>query len=253
METLQLRKEAQYSILSFDRGKSNPMNLQMFEEMIAVLKQLKEDDSTLGLIITGKENFFSAGLDLPEIMTYDVEKTRLFWKTFMDVIIELVAFPKPLISAITGHSPAGGCIVAIACDYRIMAGGNYKIGLNEIPVGIVVPKHIFELYSFWLGRHRAYQFLMEGRLMNPQQASDAGLIDVVVPSEQVLDTAERKMQQYLKYDQNTWKKTKANLRRDIIDTVTNYDTDLLDNVIEHWFSPNTQQILNGFVEMLQKK
>lgn len=253
METLQLRKEAQYSILTFDRGKSNPMNLQMFEELIDILKELKEDESTLGVIITGKENFFSAGLDLPEIMTYDRDKTRYFWKAFMDVIAELVAFPKPLISAITGHSPAGGCIVAIACDYRIMAGGNYKIGLNEIPVGIVVPQHIFELYAFWLGRHRAYQFLMEGRLMNPQQASDAGLIDVVVPAEQVLESAERKMQQYLKFDQTTWKKSKANLRKDIIYAVTHYDENLLDEVIEHWFSPNTQNILNGFVAMLQKK
>lgn len=253
METLQLKNEAHYSILSFDRGKSNPMNLQMFEELIAVLKELKADEKSQGLIITGKENFFSAGLDLPEIMTYDREKTRLFWKTFMDLIVELVAFPKPLISAITGHSPAGGCIVAIACDYRIMAGGNYKIGLNEIPVGIVVPQHIFELYAFWLGSHRAYQFLMEGRLMNPQQASDAGLIDVVVPAEQVLEVAERKMQQYLKFDQTTWRKTKANLRKDLIETVTHYDENLLDQVIEHWFSPSTQQILNGFVAMLQKK
>lgn len=253
METLQLRKEEEYSILSFDRGKSNPMNLQMFEEMIAVLKELKSDSSVKGVIITGKENFFSSGLDLPEIMSYDKVKTRLFWESFMDMIIELVSFPKPLISAITGHAPAGGCIVAVACDYRIMAGGNYKIGLNEIPVGITVPRHIFELYAFWVGRHRAYQFLMEGRLMNPQQASDAGLIDMVVPAEQVLETAERKMAQYLKFDQNTWSKTKLNLRRDLIATVTNYEDDLLDKVIEHWFDEHTQKILNGFVAMLQKK
>lgn len=253
METLQLRKEAEYSILSFDRGKSNPMNLQMFEEMVAVLKELKEDDTVKGLIITGKENFFSSGLDLPEIMGYDKEKTRLFWQTFMDMIAALVSFPKPLISAITGHAPAGGCIVAVACDYRIMAGGNFKIGLNEVPVGIVVPRHIFELYAFWVGRHRAYQFLMEGRLMNPQQASDAGLVDVVVPAEQVLETAERKMTQYLKFDQNTWSKTKLNLRRDLIATVSEYESDLIDKVIEHWFEPHTQGILNGFVAMLQKK
>lgn len=253
METLQLRKEEGYSILSFDRGKSNPMNLQMFEEMIAVFRELKEDSSVKGVIIAGKENFFSSGLDLPEIMTYDKAKTRKFWEAFMDMIIELVSFPKPLVSAITGHAPAGGCIVAVACDYRIMAGGNFKIGLNEIPVGIVVPRHIFELYAFWVGRHRAYQFLMEGRLMNPQQASDAGLIDVVVPAEQVLEAAERKMAQYLKFDQKTWSTTKLNLRRDLIDTVTNYDEDLLDKVIEHWFDPHTQAILNGFVAMLQKK
>lgn len=253
METLTLNQKENYSILTFDRGRSNPMNLQMFEEMIEVLKSLKNDNSSQALIIAGKENFFSSGLDLPEIMTYDREKTRQFWKTFMDLIIELVAYPKPLVAAITGHSPAGGCIVAIACDYRIMGAGNFKIGLNEIPVGIVVPRHIFELYAFWLGKHRAYQYLMEGKLMNPQQASDAGLIDVVVPSEQVLETAERKISHYLKYDQKTWSASKMNLKTDIINTVTNYDETLLDKVVDHWFHPNTQSILNGFVAMLQKK
>ena len=253
METLKLAQKENYSILTFDRGKSNPMNLQMFEEMIDVLKSLKNDERSKGLIITGKENFYSSGLDLPEIMTYDKAKTKLFWKTFMDLVIELVSYPKPLVAAITGHAPAGGCIVAIACDYRIMGGGNYKIGLNEVPVGIVVPRHIFELYAFWLGKHRAYQFLMEGKLMNPQQASDAGLVDVVVPVDQVLETAERKIAHYLKFDQKTWSASKLNLRTDLINTVTNYNEDLLEKVVEHWFHPHTQTILNGFVAMLQKK
>lgn len=253
METLQLTNRGEYSILSFDRGRSNPMNYQMFEEMIQIIQRLAKDDNVKGVIIAGKPNFFSSGLDLPEIITYDKVKTKAFWKVFMDLIIELVAFPKPLVSAITGHSPAGGCVVALACDYRIMAGGDFKIGLNEVPVGITVPKHIFELYAFWIGKHRAYQFLMEGRLMSPHQASDAGLIDVVVPSDQVLETAERKIMHYLSYDQKTWKTTKKNLRKDLIKTVTEYESDMLDNVTEHWFHPNTQGILQGFVAKLQKK
>ncbi|MCZ2394087.1 MAG: enoyl-CoA hydratase/isomerase family protein [Chitinophagales bacterium] len=253
MKTLAITQKESYSIVTLDRGKSNPMNLEMFEEILSLFQTLKEDNSVQGVIINGKENFFSSGLDLPEIMTYDRKTTRLFWQKFMEVIAELTAFPKPLISAITGHAPAGGCIVALCCDYRIMAGGEYKIGLNEVPVGIVVPRHIFELYSFWIGRHRAYQFLMEGRLMKPQQASDAGLIDIVVPTEQVLEAAERKMTQYLKFDQNTWSQTKLNLKRDIIKEVSEYDDNLLDEIVEHWFQPHVQGILNGFVAMLKKK
>jgi len=253
METLRITAREGYSILQFDRGKSNPMNLTMFEELRQAINELREDAAVKGVIITGKEHFFSAGLDLPEIMTYDRDKTRAFWQSFMDLVAGLVAFPKPLISAVTGHSPAGGCIVAIACDYRIMAGGNYKIGLNEIPVGLVVPKHIFDLYAFWLGKHRAYQFLMEGRLMNPQEASDAGLIDVVVPADQVLESAERKLAQYLKFDSNTWSATKLNLRKELIDSVSNVDEALMDKIIDHWYQPGTQAILNGFVEMLKKK
>lgn len=253
METLQLEKRNDYGLLTIDRGRSNPMNLTMIQEIIEVLKTLKHDDSVKGLIIAGKENFYSAGLDLPEIMTYDREKTRALWKGFMDMIVELVAFPKPLIAAITGHAPAGGCIIAISCDYRIMAGGEYKIGLNEVPVGIVVPEHIFELYAFWIGRHRAYQFLLEGRLMKPQQASDVGMVDVIVPEGQVLEAAERKMKQYLKFDQETWSKSKMNLKKGLIESVSDYDDELIDRVVEHWYQDKTQEILNGFVALLKKK
>ncbi|MCO5247972.1 MAG: enoyl-CoA hydratase/isomerase family protein [Chitinophagales bacterium] len=253
METLQVENRNGYNIIRLDRGKANAMNLQMIEELIAEIEREKSDSSVKGTIITGKENFFSAGLDLPEIMTYDQEKTKYFWKRFLDMMGVLVDFPKPLISSITGHSPAGGCIIAICCDYRIMAGGNYKIGLNEIPVGIIVPKQVYELYSFWLGKHRAYQFLMEGRLMSPQQASDTGLVDIIMPAEQVLDAAERKMRQYLSFDQATWSKSKLSLRREIIEHTVHYDQTLPDKMIEHWYLPKTQQILYGFLEMLKKK
>jgi len=134
-----------------------------------------------------------------------------------------------------------------------MAGGEYKIGLNEVPVGIVVPEHIFELYAFWIGRHRAYQFLLEGRLMKPQQASDVGMVDVIVPEGQVLEAAERKMKQYLKFDQETWSKSKMNLKKGLIESVSDYDDELIDRVVEHWYQDKTQEILNGFVALLKKK
>ncbi len=253
METLTLEKKKDYVVMTLDRGKSNPMNFQMLTEIIQTLKDLKHDSVVKGLIITGKENFYSAGLDLPEIITYDREKTRDFWRGFMELISELVSFPKPLVASITGHAPAGGCIVAISCDYRVMAEGNYKIGLNEVPVGIIVPRHVYDLYAFWLGSHNAYQFLLEGKLMNPQKALEAGLVDEVVPAEMTLEAAEKKLAQYLSYNQETWRASKYNMRRNLIEKVSAYDEAMIDRVIEHWFSPKTQQILNGFVAMLKKK
>ncbi|MBK7640026.1 MAG: enoyl-CoA hydratase/isomerase family protein [Bacteroidetes bacterium] len=75
----------------------------------------------------------------------------MFGRDFSKFLITISKFPKPLVAAITGHSPAGGCIIGICCDYRVMAKGNYKIGLNEIPVGIIVPKGIMALYSRCIG------------------------------------------------------------------------------------------------------
>ena len=68
------------------------------------------------------------------------------------------------------------CVLAICCDYRIMAEGNFMIGLNEIPVGLIVPESIFHLYSFWIGKANAYRLLLEGRLLSPQEALKVGLV-----------------------------------------------------------------------------
>jgi len=253
METIQLISKDNYSIIQLDRGKSNPINAQMVAELRTVVADLAVDGNIKGAILTGKEHFFSAGLDLPELITYSKVEFETFWKDFMYLLRDLLAFPKPLIAAITGHSPAGGCVLAIGCDYRIMAAGNYKIGLNEVPVGIIVPRHLFDIYAFWVGQHRAYQFLLEGRLLEPQQASDAGLIDLVLPADQVLEAAERKLQQYMAFNTNAWTQTKLNLRRKLIETANSLTEDEFKVLLDHWWHPDTQQMLHGFVEKLRKK
>jgi enoyl-CoA hydratase/carnithine racemase len=253
METIQLIKKEHYSIIQLDRGKSNPINAQMVAELRSAVAELAADEKVKGAILAGKEHFFSAGLDLPELITYSHAEFETFWKEFMYLLRDLLAFPKPLIAAITGHSPAGGCVLAIGCDYRIMAAGNYKIGLNEVPVGIIVPRHLFDIYAFWVGQHRAYQFLLEGRLLEPQQASDAGLIDLVLPADQVLEAAERKLQQYMAFNTNAWSQTKLNLRRKLIETANSLTEDEFKVLLDHWWHPDTQQMLHGFAERLKKK
>jgi Delta3-Delta2-enoyl-CoA isomerase len=253
METIQLIRKDQYAIVQLNRGKSNPINAQMVAELRAAFKELALDAEIKGAILAGKEHFFSAGLDLPELVTYDRSSFEVFWKDFMYLLRDLLAFPKPLVAAITGHSPAGGCVLAIGCDYRIMAGGNYKIGLNEVPVGIIVPRHLFDIYAFWVGQHRAYQFLLEGRLLEPQQASDAGLIDLVLPADQVLEAAERKLQQYMSFNANAWSQTKLNLRRKLVETANSLTEEEFKVLLDHWWHPDTQQILHGFVARLKGK
>ena len=149
MQTLQIQEKEGYAILQLDRGRANPINQLMVDELLSALADIESNDTLNGLIITGKPNFFTAGLDIVELYNYDDEAMAKFWDDFMMLIHKLVAFKKPLIASITGHSPAGGCVIAICCDYRVMAKGKYTIGLNEIPVGITVPNSIFQLYAQW--------------------------------------------------------------------------------------------------------
>ena len=197
--------------------------------------------------------FFSAGLDLIELYDYDEIKIRKFWIDFLALVSILTSFKKPLISAISGHSPAGGCVIAICSDYRIMSEGKYLIGLNEVPVGIIVPDSIFHLYSFWLGQGQAYRFLLEGKLLIPQEALEYQLVDQVVDPDTIISSAERQMKKYLQLNRNAWQQSKLNLRKELIIKVNADQSESLNLMLKQWWSPGTRSILNTIITNLQTK
>lgn len=255
MEFLNITKKEDYAIVQFDRGKANVLNHQMVKEIRQAFKELDADDTVRGLILTGKPHFFSAGLDLIELYGYDQEKIKAFFFDFSSMFIDLMKFSKPSISAITGHSPAGGCVIAITCDSRIMAEGEkYTIGLNEVAVNILISENIPHAYAFWIGRRKAYQYILEGKLLSVQEAYDSGLVDEICPLEEVLERAERKMQKWLKADDDILRGTKYNLRKDLIKKIDLDVNTLVDVNKSIWWKPEIRAAMKQFVDfMLAKK
>jgi enoyl-CoA hydratase/carnithine racemase len=134
-----------------------------------------------------------------------------------------------------------------------MSEGKYLIGLNEVPVGIIVPDSIFHLYSFWLGQGQAYRFLLEGKLLIPQEALEYHLVDQVVDPDTIISSAERQMKKYLQLNRNAWQQSKLNLRKELIIKVNADQSDSLDLMLEQWWSPSTRSILNTIITNLQTK
>ena len=159
----------------------------------------------------------------------------------MDLIHQLVRFPKPLICAITGHSPAGGCVLALCADYRIMAQGDYIIGLNEVPVGIIVPSSIAQLYGFWIGMGNASRFLLEGKLLEPEEAESVGLVDQVVSFNKIQTTATRKAKTYMQFDQKAWRASKLNIRANLVEAIAQAKGPIIEQVLQQWWAPLREQ------------
>lgn len=250
MENLDYVLEERVAHVRLNRGKSNAMNSFLINELNQLLTDLENDPAVRGLILHGKENFFSSGLDLIELYYYDESEARQFWNDFITLVKRFVSFSKPCVAAITGHSPAGGCVLAICCDYRVMVKGEYVIGLNELPVGIVVPEPIFDLYSFWIGRGNAYRNLMEGKLMEPEQALACGLVDELVAKESLVTTAEKQLFKYMALESNSWKRSKLNLRRSLIEVFDQDMSTTIEDILEQWWSPSTRSILKTIIENL---
>lgn len=251
---LTLEQKDNYVILQLNRGKANALNQAMVDELRAFIRHATNETTIEGVLLTGQDHFFSGGVDLLEVYHYDSAGIRNFWGSFLQLATELVAFPKPLVAAITGHSPAGGCILACGCDYRVMADNDkYQIGLNEMAVGIAPRKGILELYAFWVGRKNAYQYLLEGTIMNGTQALAAGLIDELRPLEETITAAERKLKSYLKLPQQAFQQTKKALKADVVEALSgNFEEDL-ENLHQQLMSEESRTIMGGVVQYLQQR
>lgn len=253
MRYIKTKEEDHILHVLLDRGKSNAIHLELVNELLQILNEAKSKPHIEAVIFSGKQNFFSSGLDLITLYEYDKDQMRLFWNRFMLLVKELVSFPKATVAAITGHSPAGGCVLAICCDFRVMAEGEYIIGLNEVPVGLIVPHSIFLLYSFWLGNANAYRSLLEGKLFKPNEALQNGLVDEVVPFDRIQSAAIRKIKAVTQFEKAAWQASKLNLRKDLITVLSEDYEAVIEQVLEQWWKPSTRAILKTIIDNLTQK
>ena len=254
MDTLKIESVKDYAIVRLDRGRGNAINHQMVKEIRQAFKQLGQDDAVRGVILTGKPGFFSVGLDLLELYYYDEEQIIAFWWDWYYMVFELASFHKPFLTAINGHSPAGGCVLAICSDYRIMVEGDrYRIGLNEVAVGIRLPDYIFQLFSFWVGKRRAYQNLLEGKLLTVQEAYDQELIDEVCTEEMLMDLAHKKMRKWLQAADPILQASKVNIKSELIERIDVDMSDDMEKRVKEWFHPQARAVMGVVVQQLEAR
>ncbi len=254
MKTLQLIKKQDYTIVQMNRGKVNAINHEMVQELRQTFQEFQNDPEVKGVILTGQPHYFSAGLDLIELFQYNKLQISDFFEAFGTLYQELAQFPKPFISAISGHAPAGGCVLAVTCDNRYMASGDqYVIGLNEVAVNIQISQNLTEAYAFWMGEGLANRYILEGKLLSGQEAVAAGLVDALVPLEQVVGHAELKMQQYMKADQEIWVNTKKKLRKHWLEKLDQDAKNSLKEAATLWWKPEIRAKMEAYVHSFSNK
>lgn len=254
MKNLILTEKEGYTLVQMNRGKVNAINQEMVDELRQVFSNLEKDPEVKGVILTGQPHFFSAGLDLIELISYDKAQISSFFSDFGALYLELVQFTKPFISAITGHSPAGGCVLAITSDNRYMAEGDkYVIGLNEVAVNIQISQNLTEIYAFWMGEGLASRYILEGKLLSGKEAVAAGLVDELTPLDQVVERAEKQMQGYLKADQEILKNTKYKVRKHLLEKLDLQAGNALKEASELWWKPAIRAKMEAYVASFSNK
>lgn len=171
--------------LRLNRPPANALNAELVMELIDGLEQGMEAGAS-ALAISGQPGMFSGGLDVPELLPLPRSAIREFWELFFKLMRTIGGSAVPVAAAITGHSPAGGAVIAVHCDYRVAAAGEFKIGFNEVRVGLPVPSTILATLADVTGPRHARRLAASGSLIAPAEALAIGLVDEVVAPEEVV-------------------------------------------------------------------
>ena len=177
------------------------------------------------------------------------------WQAFFGAARTLADSRIPVVAALTGHSPAGGCVLALCCDYRVMARSPdpakpFRIGLNEVQVGLAVPDGIQHLLRRLVGPRRAERLMVAGAMIPARRAFAIGMIDELADLPQVLPTAIGWLSALLALPSSPMLRTRALARADVIDALENHIH--LDGFIDAWDEPDTQETLKALVAKLRK-
>ena len=175
------------STITMDDGKVNAMSVSMMREINAALDQAEKDKAVV--VLTGREGVFSAGFDLA-VFKRGAEPLREMLVTGAELNERILSFPVPVIAACTGHAIAMGSFLLMSADLRIGADGPFKIGMNEVAIGMTVPYFAIEIARHRLTPAHFNRSVILAEMHSPRDAIEPGFLDRVVPSDQVVRTAQ---------------------------------------------------------------
>ena len=174
-------------ILRLHHGKANALDLELCGALTSVLAEARPREGPL--VLTGMGSIFSAGVDLFRVVDGGRPYVEQFLPALEHLFLQLFTLPRPVIAAINGHAIAGGCLMACACDYRVMADGTGRIGVPELAVGVPFPPSAIELLRAVNNPAHVEELVYMGRTYDARAAASIGLVNEVVPPEQAVARA----------------------------------------------------------------
>ena len=236
-------KEMGIATITLRRGKVNALNEPMVEEIGDSFRTLETDSEVKSIIFTGNGKFFSFGFDVPEFLRYAKRDFVRYLEKFTNLYTYLFQFPKPIVAALNGHTIAGGCVLATACDFRVMASGKGKIGLNEITFGAPFFAGSAEMLRFCVGSRNAQSILYSGAMYSAEGAFGIGLVDQVSSEDALAEDARKVAEELGEKDSLAFTSIKNLLRKPVAEEMVKHEKDYILKFADIWYSETTREKL----------
>ena len=206
-------------------------------------------DQARAVVITGSGSVFSAGVDLQRIVAGGPSYVREFLPALSESFMAIFDHPGPVVAAVNGHAIAGGCVIAAACDVRLMSQG--KIGLAELSVGVPFPPAAMEIMRHAVGPAIGH-LVLTAALLDPAQAESIGLIQHVCPAEVLVESAVDRARQMARTPAGVFSVSKRQLQQPARDRIAARSGEE-EAVAEMWSSDRTRDAIAQYLGALRER
>ena len=243
---LDIEDSSGVAVLRMRHGKVNALDLELVR---AITEAVRAQDASRALVLTGTGSAFSAGVDLRRLVADGAPYAREFLPALSEAFLAVFDHPGPVVAAVNGHAIAGGCVLAAACDLRLMSAGT--IGLAELAVGVPFPTAAVEIMRHAAGP-AAGRLVLGAELLEPAQAQAIGLIDHIEEPDELLDAAVRQARRLARVPAEVYALSKRQLRRPAWRRIAANQADD-ERVTDIWASDDTRKTVADYVESLRTR
>ncbi len=250
--TLHVSIDDRLATVTLQNGKVNAINTALARDLRASFLDLAGNDKVDGVVLAGRPHCFCAGLDVRMLATSNKDELAHFFYAYLAALQTMVRFDKPFVAALTGFAPAGGTVLALTADYRIMARGEkHTVGMNEFNMSLQIPKMMADIYAYYLGEPRAWADIQGARMYTSDEAVQHGLVNESLEAEEVLPRAEAYCRKLMQVHPPVFLRTKRYLRRHLLSVVDDDIEEMVDVIAEDFSDPVFKKMMEMFVSSLR--
>jgi enoyl-CoA hydratase len=231
------------------RDHGNAINETLAQDLMTTFHEADADPDVRGVLLTADGKLFCPGLDLRELVELDRAAMERFMLRFGAMLLALYTFRKPVVAALSGHALAGGCVLSLIADRRILVEGAL-VGLNEVIVGVPLPFGVSLMLRETVRTPILEEVALLGRNYRGQEAVDAGLVHEIHEAEGFEPFCLERLAQFTEKDPNAFATTKRYLRSAAVERIRANDQKFVPGFLDCWFSNDTQARICGIVEQL---
>jgi len=252
LKTVTIERKGGVAVLRLSREHGNAINEAMVEDLLQACKNLRGDPEVCGILLASTGKLFCPGLDLRDLVLLDRRSMDRFMVRFREMLVSLYTLPRPVVASISGAAMAGGCVLALTADWRILKRGA-PIGLNEVKVGVPLPLSVTALLMDAVSPRALAEVALLGNNFEGDAALAAGLAHELHEGEGIEQAAMARLAEFMSKDAASFSATKAHLRAPTATRMKSENPSNRKEWIDCWFSKETRRRIERIVAGLKTR